>query len=51
MRASSRSSRSIGLPIEGRPVEDSESTRPGGGLGSPAAVVVRVLSVGIRDIT
>ena len=46
MRASFGSSRSVGLRIKGRPTEDSESTRPGGGLGSPAAVVVGVLSVG-----
>ena len=51
MRASSGSSRSVGLRIEGRPAEDSESARPGGGLGSPASVVVGVLPVGIHDIT
>ena len=46
MRASSMSSRSVGMCIEGRPVEDSESRRPSGGLGSPAVVVVGVLSMG-----
>ena len=34
------------LRIEGRPVEDPESRRPGDGLGSLAAVVAGVLSVG-----
>ena len=46
MRASSGSSHSISLRIEGRPVEDSESARPGSGLCSPATVVVRVRPVG-----
>ena len=46
MRASSRSSRSVGLRIKGRPAEDFESGRSGGGLGSPAAVVARVLPIG-----
>ena len=46
MRASSGSSCSIGLHIEGRPAEDSESRLPGGGLGSPTVVVVEVLPVG-----
>ena len=45
MRASSRSSRSIGLCIKGRLAEDSKSARPGGWLGSPAAVVAGVLLV------
>ena len=45
MRASSRPSRPIGLRIEGRPAEESESGRTGGGFGSPAAVVVRVFPV------
>ena len=46
MCASSRSSCSVGLRIEGRLAEDSKSGRPGGGLGSPATVVVGVLPVG-----
>ena len=46
MRASSGSSRSIGLPIKGRQAEDSESARPGGGLGSSTVVAVEVLPVG-----
>ena len=46
MRASSGSSRSVGLRIEGRPTEDSKSGRPGSGLGSPAVVVAGVLPVG-----
>ena len=46
MRASSRSSCFFGLRIEGRPAEDSESGRPGGGFGSPTAVVAGVLPVG-----
>ena len=46
MHASSVSSRSVGLRIEGRPAEEFESGRIGGGLGSPAAVVVGVLLVG-----
>ena len=46
MRASYGSSRSIVLHIEGRPTEDSESGRLGGGLGSPTTVVVGVLPVG-----
>ena len=46
MCASSGSSRSVSLCIEGRPVEDSESARPGGGLGILAAVVTGVLLVG-----
>ena len=46
MHASSRSSRSIGLRIEGRPIEDSKSGLPGGELHSPAAVVAGVLLVG-----
>ena len=46
MRASSRSSLSVGPRIEGRLAEDFESAQPGGGLGSPAAVVAGVLLVG-----
>ena len=46
MRASSRSSHPVGLCIEGRPTEESESGRTGGGFGSPAAVVVVVLPAG-----
>ena len=46
MHASSRSSHSVGLRIEGRPAEESESGRTGGGLGSLVAVVARVLPVG-----
>ena len=46
MRASSRPSRFVGLCIEGRSAEESESGRAGGGLGSPATVVVVVLPVG-----
>ena len=46
MHASSGSSRSIGLHIEGRPAEESKSGRTGGGLGSPAVVVAGVLPVG-----
>ena len=46
MRACSGSSRSVGLHIEGRLAEDSESGRLGGGLGSPASVVAGVLPVG-----
>ena len=46
MHASSGSSRSVGMRIEGRPTEESKSGRTGDGLGSPAAVVVEVLSVG-----
>ena len=46
MRASFGSSRSVDLRIEGRPVEDSESGRPGSGLGSPAIVAAGVLLVG-----
>ena len=46
MRAFSGSSRSIGMCIEGRPAKDSESVRPGGGLGIPTVVVVGVLPVG-----
>ena len=39
MRASSGSSHSIGLHIEGRSVEELESGKTGGGLGSPVSVV------------
>ena len=46
MCASSRSSHFAGLRKEGRPAEDSESGRLGGGLGSLAAVVAGVLPVG-----
>ena len=46
MRASSGSSRFVGLRIEGRLAEESESGRTGGGLGSPVAVVAEVLPVG-----
>ena len=46
MRAFYGSSRSVGLRIEGKPVEDSKSGRPGGGLSSPTVVVVGVLLVG-----
>ena len=46
MHASSKSSRSVGLRIEGRPAEESESGRTGGELGNPTVVVVGVLSVG-----
>ena len=45
MRASSRSSRFVGLRIEGRLVEEPESGQTGSGLGSPAAVVAWVLLV------
>ena len=45
MRASSRSSCPVGLRIEGRPVEDSESGRTGGGFDSPAIVVSEVLPI------
>ena len=46
MRASSRSSRSVGLRIEGRLVEDSESGRPDDELCSSATVVFGVLPMG-----
>ena len=46
MRASFGSSHSVGLRIEGRQTEEPESGRTGGGLGSPIAVVARVLPVG-----
>ena len=46
MCASSRSSHFVDLSIEGRPAEESELGRTGGGLGSPTAVVARVLLVG-----
>ena len=46
MRASFGSSRSVGLHIKGRPAEDSESLRLGGGLESPAVLVAKVLPVG-----
>ena len=46
MRASSRSSRSVDLCIEGRMTGDSESVQPGEGLGSLVVVVVGVLPVG-----
>ena len=46
MRASSGSSRSIGMRIKGRPAEESMSGQTGDGLGSPVVVVVGVLLVG-----
>ena len=46
MRASSGSSHSVGLRIEGRPAEEPESGRTGSGLDSSAAVVAGVLLVG-----
>ena len=46
MHASSASTRFVGLRIEGRQAEESESERTGGELGSPADVVVGVLLVG-----
>ena len=46
LRASSGSSRFVGLRIEGRPAEESQSGRTSGGLGSPTAMVVGVLPVG-----
>ena len=46
MHSSSGSSRSVGLHIEGRPVEEPESERTGGGIGSLAVVVAGVLPVG-----
>ena len=46
MRASSRSSHSIGLRIEERPIEEPESGKTGGGLNSPTAVVAEVFPVG-----
>ena len=46
MRASSGPSCPMGLSIEGRSIEESESGRTSGGFGSHAAVVVRVLLVG-----
>ena len=46
MRASSGSSHSIGLRIEGRPAEELESGRNGSELDSLAAVVAGVLSIG-----
>ena len=45
MRASSGSSRFVGLRIEGRPDEESESGRAGDGLGNPTVVVAGVLPV------
>ena len=45
MHASSGSSHPVGLRIEGRPTEEPESGRIGGRCGSPAAVVVGVLTV------
>ena len=48
MRASSGSSCSVGLRIEGRQAEVPESGQTGGGLGGPAAVVAEVLPVGYR---
>ena len=46
MRASSGSSHSVGLRIEGKPVEETESGQTSGRLGSPTAVVAGVLPVG-----
>ena len=46
MHASSGSSCSVGLRIEGRSTEEFESGRTSSGLGSPATVVVGVLPVG-----
>ena len=46
MSASSGSSRSVGLRIEGRLDEEPESGKTGGGLGGPTVVVARVLPVG-----
>ena len=46
MRVSFRSSHSVGLHIEGRPAKEPESGQTGGGLSSPAAVIVGVLPVG-----
>ena len=46
MRASFGYSRSVSLRIKGMSVEDSESGRPGCGLGSPVIVVVGVPPVG-----
>ena len=46
MRASSRSSSYVGLRIEGRLVEGSESGQPGGGLDSPVVVVDGVHPIG-----
>ena len=46
MHASSRSSRSVGLRIKGRPTEEPKSGQTGGGLGSPTAVVDRIFPVG-----
>ena len=45
MSASSRSSRSVCLRIEGRPSEEYVSGQTGGGLGGPAVVVTRVFPV------
>ena len=46
MCASSKSSFFVDLRIGGRPAQDSESARSGGGLGSLAVVVIGVLPVG-----
>ena len=46
MRASFGSSSFVGLCIEGRPAEESELGRIGGGLGTPATVVAGVLPGG-----
>ena len=46
MRASFGSSCFVSLRIEGRPTEESESGRTGGGLGSLVAVVAGVLPIG-----
>ena len=46
MHASSGSSRSAGLRIEGRSAEEFESGRTRGGIGSPTALVTEVLPLG-----
>ena len=45
MRASSGSSCSVGLRIEGRPTEEYVSGKTGGGLGGLAVMVTRVFPV------
>ena len=46
MHASSESSRYVGLRIKGRPAEELESGRTGGGLDNLVVVVVEVLPIG-----
>ena len=46
MGASSRSSHSVGLRIEGRSAEESMSGQTSGELGGPAAMVAGVLPIG-----